>query len=301
MSIKKRRLIRLHGSDVALVFTVYAAVTLLMLLIVIPFFIIFFQSVTPNEAMLGSHYSIVPRKWDFSAYDYLLISSNLIWKGFANSAFLVIAGTTVSLSLTTMCAYTLSKKYLPYRKMLTYIVYIPMLIGGGLIPTFLVVKFTGLYGSLWACIVPGAVSSWYVFLMRNFFMELPDELEEAAMLDGANDVQILVRVMLPISLPVMATMSLFYGVAQWNSWFAPSIYLRSSDQWPLQMVVRQMINTLSMFYTDNLAAMEQTLLRVPSENVKKAAVFVTTVPVLLFYPFAQKYFIKGLVLGSVKG
>lgn len=301
MMIRMKASRRACTSDIWFMAIVYASVSLLTLFIVFPFLIIFFQSITPVTSMRDSYYRLIPDEFDFSAYQYLLISSRLVINGLRNSAFLVVFGTLFSLTLTTMASYTLSKKYLPYRRFLTYIVYVPMMIGGGLIPTFLVVRFTGLYGSLWACIIPGAVSTWNIFLMRNFFSELPEELEEAALLDGANDLQILLKIILPISLPVLATMALFYGVGQWNSWFTPSIYLKNSDQWPLQMVVRQMINTLNMSYTDNLADLESTLQRVPSESIKKAAVFVTMVPVLVFYPFAQKYFVKGLVMGSVKG
>lgn len=177
----------MRGTDYILMTVVYSSVILLTLTILLPFIIIFFQSVTPQEAMIGSQYTLLPSKLDFAAYEYLLFGSQLIIKGFGNSMFLVIVGTLFSLSLTTMAAYTLSKRYLPYRKFLTYLVYIPMIIGGGLIPTYMVVRLTGLTGSLWACIIPGAVSSWNLFLMRNFFYGIPAEMEEAAMIDGASD------------------------------------------------------------------------------------------------------------------
>ena len=301
MKKRNNRIRSMRGTDYILMTVVYSSVILLTLTILLPFIIIFFQSVTPQEAMIGSQYTLLPSKLDFAAYEYLLFGSQLIIKGFGNSMFLVIVGTLFSLSLTTMAAYTLSKRYLPYRKFLTYLVYIPMIIGGGLIPTYMVVRLTGLTGSLWACIIPGAVSSWSLFLMRNFFYLIPAEMEEAAMIDGASDATVFFRIVLPVSLPVIATMALFYGVGQWNSWFNPSLYLNNSKQWPLQLVVRQMLNTMNMNFTDNLAGMEQLLLHMPSDNIKKAAVFITTIPVLIFYPFAQKYFVKGMVAGSVKG
>jgi putative aldouronate transport system permease protein len=230
-----------------------------------------------------------------------VIDSNFILSGLKNSAFLVIVGGGLSLAFTTLAAYPLSKKYLPYRKTLTYFVYIPMVIGGGLIPSFLLVKFLGLYGSLWSCVLAGLVSPWYVFLMRNFFFEIPDSIEEAAQLDGCNEAQILLRVLLPISMPVLATIGLFYVVGQWNSWFTPSLYLRSKEQWPLQLGVKDLLTNFDWSKSDNVQNMEQLLKNLPTENVKKAAVFITSIPVLLFYPFAQKYFVTGLVMGSVKG
>ncbi len=291
----------MRGTDYVLMAVIYTFIILLTVSIVIPFFIVFFQSVTPQEAMMGNQYSLIPKRFDFGAYKYLLLDSNQILTGFGNSMFLVIVGTLFSLTLTTMAAYALSKRYLPYRKFLTYLVYIPMVFGGGLIPTYMVVRLTGLAGTLWACIIPGAVSSWNLFLMRNFFYGVPEEMEEAAMLDGASETVIFLWIVLPVSLPVIATMALFYGVGQWNSWFSPSLYLNNSSQWPLQLVVRQMLNTMNMFFSDNLSAMEDLLKNMPSDNIKKAAVFITTIPVLFFYPFAQKYFIKGMVVGSVKG
>jgi len=298
---KRRSRVRLHGSDMVLMTVIYTVGVLLCLSIIFPFLIIFFQSVTPTDAMHGAEYVLVPERFDFSAYKYLLIDSGLVLNGMKNSAFLVVAGGGFALLLTTLYAYMLSKKYLPYRRFLTYLVYIPMLFGGGLVPTFMMVKFVGLYGSLWACVFPGAVATGNIFLMRNFFMELPTELEEAAMLDGANDVRIMVSVALPISLPAIATFALFYGVGKWNEWFAPALYLKTNDQWPMQLVVRQMLSTMNLMYSDNLAAMEDLLMNMPSDNVKKAAVFIATIPVLLFYPFAQKYFVEGLVAGSIKG
>lgn len=301
MKCKNNRVCSMQGTDYILMFMIYTSVTILTLTILLPFLIIFFQSVTPQEAMSGTQYSLVPQKLNFGAYQYLLFGSQLIVRGFENSIFLVLVGTLFSLSLTTMAAYTLSKRYLPYRKLLTYLVYIPMIISGGLIPTYMIVRLTGLTGTLWACIIPGAVSSWNLFLMRNFFYGIPLEMEEAAMIDGASDTTIFLKIILPVSLPVIATMALFYGVGQWNSWFNPSLYLNNSKQWPLQLVVRQMLNTMNMNFTDNLSGMEDLLLHMPSDNIKKAAVFITTIPVLIFYPFAQKYFVKGMVVGSVKG
>ncbi|HOJ09280.1 MAG TPA: carbohydrate ABC transporter permease [Clostridiales bacterium] len=288
-------------SDIVLIGIAYTTVIILTFSIIIPFLLIFLQSITPRSAMTGEWYSIIPKQVTFDAYGYLLVSSKLIIKAFKNSFFLVVIGGSLSLIATTMAAYTLSKQYLPYRKILTYFVYIPMIIGGGLIPTFLVVKFIGLYGSLWACVIPGMVGSWNVFLMRNFFREIPESLEEAALLDGANDVQILVKVMLPVSLPAIATIGLFYAVGQWNSWFTPSIYLNSREQWPVQMVVRQMLAQFDWTSVESIQDMEELLINIPTDNVKKASVFIATLPVLVFYPFAQKYFVKGLVVGSIKG
>lgn len=150
-------------------------------------------------------------------------------------------------------------------------------------------------------VILAMISPWYIFLMRNFFSGVPISMEEAAELDGCNDIQILFKIILPVSLPVLATIGLFYAVGQWNSWFAPSLYLRSKEQWPMQLIVRDLLTVFDWSKADNVYNMEQLLLNLPTDNVKKAAVFVTTIPVMIFYPFAQKYFVTGLVAGSIKG
>jgi len=292
---------RLSAFDRAYVGIAYGSTAFLSLSIVLPFLLIFIQSVTPRAALNGEYYGLLPRQVSFQAYEYLLLRTGGIRAAFANSFFLVLVGGGLSLALTCMAAYPLSKPYLPYRRGLTVFLYVPMLVSGGLIPTFMMVRFLGLYGALWACVAVGLVSPWYTFLMRNFFKQVPDSLEEAAVLDGANDADIFLRIMLPLSLPAIATIGLFYAVGQWNSWFAPLLYLKDQSQWPLQAVVRNMLQSFDISRAENQALMEDLFLNQPADNVKKAAVFITTLPVLMFYPFAQKYFVTGLIVGSIKG
>lgn len=275
---------------------------LLSICIVFPLMVVFTQSVTPRVALGGSSYSLIPFAFNWSAYKYLLLDSQLILRGFGNSMFFVIVGSALSLLTTAMLAYPLSRKYLPYRTFLTYFIYLATLIGSGLIPTYLIVRFLNLMGTMWSIIIPSLIGTWNVLLMRNFFQEIPDSLEEAALIDGASDVTVLFRIIMPISLPALATIGLFYAVGYWNTWFTPALYLSNKSQWPLQLIVRQMVVNVDANSSDVAKdKLDRVLKAMPPESVRSAAVFITTLPMLLFYPFAQKYFVKGLVVGSIKG
>lgn len=194
-------------------------------------------------------------------------------------------------------AYGLSRKYLSGRNVINFIIVFSMLFSGGMIPTFLVVKSTGLIDSYWSLIIPTAINAFNLIIMRNFFQALPESLEESAKIDGANDFRILWKIMLPLALPSIATLSLFYGVNYWNTYMNAILYLNDSEKWPLQVLLRQIVIVSSGMEGDNSAVD----IVPPAQTIKMAVIVVATVPMLIAYPFVQKHFTKGALLGAVKG
>lgn len=222
-----------------------------------------------------------------------------IWSGYANTLFLVIVGTALNVLLTSIAAFVLSRKNFPLRRPVTLLILFTMFFGGGLIPTYLLVKSLGLVNSLFACILPGAISTWNFMIMRTYFESIPDSLEESAKLDGANDLDVLFRIILPLSGPILAVMVLFYGVGNWNQWFSAMIYLQEHQKYPLQLILREILlaNSTDSMMGNTMDADKAAV----GETIKYASIVVATVPILCVYPFLQKYFVKGVMIGAVKG
>ncbi|MNI39980.1 Inner membrane ABC transporter permease protein YcjP [compost metagenome] len=200
----------------------------------------------------------------------------------------------------TLGAYALSKKYLPHRNFYTMLIVLTMFFSGGLIPTFLLIKSIGLYDTRWALIIPGLINTFYMIIMRNFFMELPQELEDSAKIDGANDIQILARIVVPVSKPILATIGLWVAVHHWNEWFQALIYIQDQSKIVLQILLRRLIvenDDLQMRELMSQATEDE----VVAETVKSAVLMIATIPILVVYPFIQKYFVKGIMVGSLKG
>jgi putative aldouronate transport system permease protein len=242
---------------------------------------------------------IWPEGFNMKSYTYVF-SNPMIGIGYQNTIILVIVGTTLSMLMTCFGAYTLSCKWLMGRKFLVLLVTIPMFFGGGLIPSYLLVRQLGLYNSFWALILPGVVSSWNMIMMRTFFQGIPDSMSESARIDGANDFHILFRILIPVSVPIMAVMILFYAVGYWNAWFGASIYLKDRSKFPLQLVMRGILISGSQrdFDIGYISGANKTQI---FKGLKYATVIVSTVPILCVYPFLQKYFVKGILVGSLKG
>lgn len=265
-----------------------------------PFVFVIARSFASELEILERGIFFLPSRPTFEAYDYLLRGGSPILTGYINTIFITVFGTLFNMTLTTMLSYVISKKYLPGRNAVTFMVFFTMIFGGGLIPTFLVVRSTGLLNNIWSMVIPAAVSPWNALILRNFFQTVPDSLEESARLDGASDPVILLRIYLPLSLPAIATIGLFYAVANWNVWFSAAIYINDADKWPLQLVLREILNRVEML--DDF--MRESFLeshKPASESVRAAATIVAVVPIMCVYPFIQKYFVKGVMVGSVKG
>ncbi len=286
----------------ASIFDIFNIMFLLLvtIIIIVPIIFIINQSFMTTEGITKYGYVLIPRQLDFSTYRFLLQPKFNILTGFQVSIFVTLVGTFLNLIFTSTLAYGLSKKYLPYRTQITMYVFITMLFGGGLLPTYILVTSLGMRNSLWALIIPGLVSSWNMLIMRNFFMAIPESLEESARIDGANDATILTRIILPVSLPVIATIGLFYAVGHWNSWFPAAIYIRDPNKKPLQLILRDLVLIHGINLDASLYGRDDIEVP-PTESFKAAVIVVTTLPIIFVYPFIQKYFVKGVMIGSIKG
>ncbi|MDX2008105.1 MAG: carbohydrate ABC transporter permease [Meiothermus sp.] len=238
---------------------------------------------------------LAPWNWSFEAYGQL-IGQPAIWRAVLNSVVLTVGGVLVSLTLTVMAAYPLSRRELPGRGFFVGLILFTFLFNAGLIPTFLVIKDLGLLNSYWAVLLNGAISVYNLLVMKTFFQNLPESLEEAARIDGANDWQILWHVILPLSKPILLTIGLFYGVAAWNNFFEPILFLSDRSLMPLPVVLRDILTGINAAeYVEGTAAQAA-----PAEALKMASVVLITLPMLLVYPWIQRYFTKGVLIGSVK-
>ncbi|SDC13104.1 carbohydrate ABC transporter membrane protein 2, CUT1 family [Paenibacillus sp. UNCCL117] len=293
------KLIGARKAEAVFQFFLLLFITLFCISILYPFIHVLSISLsTPEEAIRpGIH--LYPRSFTTAAYAQAFQTKG-IWMGYYNTIFRTVVGTFLSLLVMTLGAYALSKKYLPHRSFYTMLIVITMFFSGGLIPQFLLVKSLGLYDSLWALIIPGLINTFYMLIMRNFFMGMPQELEDSAKMDGAQDFQILFRIILPISKPILATIGLWLAVHHWNEWFQGLIYIQDQSKIVLQIYLRRLIVESSDVEMQQLMA-QTSEQEVVAESVKAAVLMIATLPILMVYPFIQKYFVKGALVGSVKG
>jgi len=273
---------------------------LLTIAVVFPFYNMLLVSVAKYEDIISTPLYLFPKAIDLQNYRMALLYPNFI-NSVGVSMFVTVVGTALSLLTTTMGAYALSRKHLPFRRFFFYLIVITMYFGGGLIPWYLVMKSLGFVDSVWVMIVPPMINTFYLILMRNYFEGIPDDLEESAKIDGANDVQILFRIMIPIAAPIIATIALFYAVARWNDWWLPMLFLQDPKKIPLTLILRRMVVDATIdLGNDMMNAMRDAHIQVHSRSLQMATVTLTTIPILLVYPFLQKYFTKGIMLGAIK-
>ncbi|MBP2111339.1 carbohydrate ABC transporter permease [Paenibacillus silagei] len=275
---------------------VYFILILLSLMCLLPFLYVVAVSVTPESEVLRRGIVIIPETFTFLAYKEVFISHG-IGQAYKITLFRTIVGTLLNVFFTVIAAYPLSKKYLPGRSPFLLFIVFTMMFGGGLIPTYLLVRSLGLLNSPWVLIIPQLISAFNLVIIKGFFEQLPAEIEESARVDGASELQSLWRIILPLSLPVLSTISLFYAVGHWNSYFDAIVYINDSGLMPLQVILRNILLNVATQSADSLANSGT----VSTFAVQMAAVVVTTVPILIVYPFMQKHFTKGVLLGSVKG
>jgi putative aldouronate transport system permease protein len=232
-----------------------------------------------------------------------VLESKYIWQGYKSTLIRTIFGTSLQLLVTAAGAYALSKKFFPHRSIWTFMIVFTMFFSGGLIPTYILVRDLGLMNSYGAMILPGLVSAFNLVIMRNYFMSLPEEIEESCMIDGAGRFRIFFQIVLPLSMPILATVALWLAVGHWNAWFDVLIYITDDKLFTLQVVLRRIIITGTQQMLDLNISSEvlQTQIQSSPEGVKAAAIFVATLPILAAYPFIQRYFVKGIMIGSLKG
>lgn len=281
----------------------YALIIALMIVLMIvtayPLIYVLFASFSdPVELMSHRGILLAPRGFSLAAYEAVL-QNPMIVIGYRNTLFYVTAGTSISLVLTVIGAYALSRKNVLWKSVIMFGIVFTMFFRGGMIPSYLLVGQTlRLQDSPLALIIPGAISTWNLLILKTAFESIPEALEEAARIDGANDFQILWNVFIPLSLPAIAVITLFYAVAEWNAWFGAMLYLRSREWYPLQLVLREILITSSTeSMTTGVSAGDVLPI---AETIKYATIVVATVPILFVYPFLQKYFVKGVMIGAVK-
>lgn len=292
---------KLSGEKVFQVFDILI-MCIFMVLIIIPVFTVLMTSfVSEAEIARRGTFILIPEEFDFSAYKMLFAGGKNIIRAYGNTLFRTIVGTFLNLLITISLAYGLSRKELKGRTVLTGFVFFTMLFSGGMIPSFILVKGMGLIDSRWSMVLPCLVNTWNLLIMRNFFYGIPKSLEEAAVIDGANDMQILGRIVLPLSKASIATIGLFYAVGHWNAWFDSMLYINQTALLPMQNILRNIITAASSIGDLGAEAYNSLDVVPPSQSIRAATIVVTTLPILAVYPFIQKYFVKGVMVGSVKG
>lgn len=282
----------------------YIFLAFLSLLFIVPFLLMAVASFTPEKEIAMKGFTLIPSALTSDAYIYLFESSTQFIDAFKITSLLTIVGTINALFWTSMGAYALSKKYLPYRKFMTLFVFVTMLFNGGLIPWYLVVKGLSMTNTFFALFVPSTIQVWNMIIIRNFYMSLPESLEESAKLDGATDFTVYFRIIIPLSTPILATMIVYMGVGYWNEWYNALILNTTARELStLQLLLRQILSTSVLTVTGRggVKSVNTTGGITPSESLRMASVMVATVPILIIYPFLQRYFVKGILIGSIKG
>jgi len=266
------------------------------ILTLFPIYYVVVVSFTDPTEYIRKSFILFPEKWSLASYRYLL-STDAFARSIGVSAYLAVVGTALSLVVTASLAYALSRKRMRGRNVILLFILITILFNPGMIPQYMLVRQLHLINSLWSLIVPALASGWNVILMKNFFDSIPAELEESAAIDGSNDLSTWVRIILPLSLPSLAAFGLFYAVGYWNQFFNALIYLNDAAKWPIQVMLQNML-----LNADNTELQADAFMAPPpAETLKMAAVVTATVPILCVYPFLQKHFAKGAMVGSVKG
>ncbi|WP_409341513.1 carbohydrate ABC transporter permease [Paenibacillus sp. MBLB4367] len=286
-------------SDLTLDAVVYGTLLLLAIATLLPFVNVLSKSVSEEWAVVSGKVGIFPVGFQLETMKFV-ITSNQFLRSFLVSISITIVGTFLSLLITAVTAYPLSKRHLPGISFIMLLFVFTMLFSGGIIPNYMLIRGLGLMNSLWALILPSLLSVFNLLVIKSYFEGLPESLEESARIDGARTITILFRILLPLCGPVMATIALFYAVSYWNDFFSAMIYINSSSLRPLQLYLRDIVLNASSV-TVGIERSSDELMNLSPDNVRSATVIASTIPILLVYPFLQKYFIKGVLLGSVKG
>lgn len=283
-------------NDIIMDCIVYIVLTVIALAMVIPFIYVIAASFATETEILSRPIFLIPRQVTLDAYKRIFDMNDMgltVVRALAISLLVTALGTLVNLVLTATMAYGLARKTLIGKSIILNMVLFTMVFSGGMIPTFLVVKSIGLYDSYSALVLPGAISAYNMLIVRNFFMELPNGLEEAASIDGCTDIGIFIKIALPLSLPCLATFGLFYAVGHWNDYFSALLYLNDTKKYPFQLILRNLV----MISSEDVTQGEE----LPQETLKMAVIVVGTIPILIVYPFLQKHFAAGVMVGAIKG
>ncbi len=300
VSLKSKNRVRQSTDDRIFDFVVTLIGILIMLIVLVPLIFVISASFSDPDLVLRGKVLLIPRGITFRAYT-LVFENQEIWVGYKNTLLYTFSGTAINIVLTVMAAYPLSRREMVGRRFFTLVVLFTMYFNGGLIPTYLLVRNLGMYNTVWAILIPGAISTYNLIVAKSFFEQsIPQELYESARLDGCGSLRTLISIVLPLSKAILAVLVLYYGVAHWNAYFNSLIYLRDSSKHPLQVVLR---NILLLGQTEQMGSndvgMGEKIKMV--EAIKYSVIVVSSVPILLLYPLAQRYFVSGVMIGAVKG
>jgi putative aldouronate transport system permease protein len=274
----------------------YTLLLMVSLVCVLPFVYVLAVSFTSPAQVAAGGMILFPKEWSVSAYRYIF-STDTLWRSMLVSIYITTVGTLINLVFTALMAYPLAKPHLRGRQVIMLGVLFTMLFSGGMIPTYFVVKALHLTNTLWALMIPTAISAFNLIVLKNFFQQIPDGLEDSAKIDGCNDVGVLFRVVLPLSMPAMATFALFYAVAHWNQFFNAILYINDNTKWPIQVLLREIV----ILASGRIGDTEIDDADIQPLTIRMAVIVFATLPILVVYPFLQKHFAKGVMLGSVKG
>lgn len=291
-----------HSTSDRVFYTItYTIITLLTICVLYPLIYILSSSFSSAGAVSGGKVVLWPVDFSLDGYQKVL-EYKRVWIGYRNTIFYTIAGTFVSLFITLICAYPLARKGLPHKGFFTFLFTFTMMFGGGLIPTYLLVKDLGMVNTIWAILIPGAMSVYQMIIVRTFIVNtIPDELLESAKMDGCSDFRFFWQFVIPLSQAVIAVVALQYAVGQWNSYFNAMIYLQDNNLYPLQIFLREILIMSQMDASDFVDDETAVAIQGMADLIKYALIVVSTVPILCIYPALQKYFVKGIMIGSLKG
>jgi len=286
--------VKIKSSMASKLFDVFNYMVMIVLIIVMiyPMVYVFSASISDNALVSSGDVLLLPKGVTLVAYEQLTANPDL-WVSYWNTIRYTAVHVVLTLIATSAMAYPLAKKWLPGRRIILLMAAFTMLFSGGMIPTFLVVQKLGMLNTIWAIVLPTMISTWYLFIMRTFFEALPEELEDAATIDGCSSLQVLLRIVLPLSKPVLATIGLFTAVNQWNAFFDALIYLNDRSMYPLQIMLRNILVAGTTIQGEGDLSLLQTM--------KYAIIMIATLPILCVYPFIQKYFVQGTMIGGIKG
>lgn len=279
----------------------YVFVTLLSMICLLPFLVIVTGSLSSENEIISEGFKLIPKHFSLDAYRAMFTNPNQIYQAYKVTILITVTGTVIGLFLTSMAGFVLSRKDFKYRNGLSFFIYFTTLFSGGLIPWYiLIVNYLDMKDSYSALIVPGLLSAWNIILMKNFMKSIPDSLVESAKIDGAGDFRIFLRLILPLSTPGLATIGLFMALGYWNDWFNANLFITTESKFPLQFLLYKILASAAVLKT-SIAGNLSPNFKPPTETLKMAAAVVVTGPIILLYPFLQRYFVKGLTIGAVKG
>lgn len=279
----------------------YTCIALFAIICLLPFVLMITSSFMDEKEIITEGYKLIPKKWSVNSYRYLFRSPKNLINAYKITITITVVGTALGLLFMSMTGYVLNRKDFKYRNFYSFFIYFTTLFSGGLVPTYLLyVNTLGLKDSILTMILPGLMSAWSIFLMRNFMKSIPDSLYESANIDGANDFRIWWQIFMPLAVPSLATVGLFTAIGYWNEWYNAMLYINTASKYPLQYYLQKVVNQTAVTEFINKGLTIDTS-ELPNQSIKMAVAVVAVGPVILFYPFVQRYFVSGLTIGSVKG